>query len=180
MLQARSELDGPIITIVLIWIKTNQVNKLGTDLKDANKINMIKCTLPKGMRVIWSHMLILQMQQVPHPLLDQSDWSSKDWDRDKAKAREQNSIIKFDIPWPIRNNPTLDQVASIPFKDLTIQTDGPDKKALEVLTTPIAPLEQGAVETAPKDGQTKLDTVPKEEEEQAAERAKDIDRRRKI
>ena len=51
---------------------------------------------------------------------------------------------------------------------MTIQTDGLDKKAPEVLTTPIPPLEQGAVGTAPKDSQTKVDTVPKEEEEQAA------------
>ena len=65
------------------------------------------------------------------------------------------------------NNPTLDPVDSIPFKDMMIQTDELDKKALEVLTTPIPPLEQGAVGTAPTDGQTKLDTVPKEEEEQA-------------
>ena len=43
-----------------------------------------------------------------------------------------------------------------------IQTDRLDKKALDVSTTLIAPLEQEA-----KDGQTKLDTVPKEEEEQA-------------
>ena len=79
-------------------------------------------------------------------------------------------MIRFDIPWTKMNNPTLDPVDSIPFKDLMIQADGPDKKALEVSTTPIPPLEQGAVGTAPKDGQTKLDAVPnKEEEEQAAQ-----------
>ena len=47
---------------------------------------------------------------------------------DKAKAREQNSIIKFDITWPKTNNPTLDPVDSIPFDNLMIQTDGPDKR----------------------------------------------------
>ena len=36
-------------------IKTNQVNTLGTDLMDKNKINIIKCIPPN-----WSHMLILQ------------------------------------------------------------------------------------------------------------------------
>ena len=50
-----------------------------------------------------------------------------------------------------------------------IQTDGLDKKALEVSPTWTPPLEQGAVGIAPKDGQTKLDTVPKEEEEQAVQ-----------
>ena len=66
------------------------------------------------------------------------------------------------------NNLTLDPVDSIPFKDLMIQTDGLDKKAPEVSTTSIPQLEQGAVQTASKDGQTKLDTVPKEKEEQVA------------
>ena len=66
------------------------------------------------------------------------------------------------------NNTTLDPVDSIPFKDLMVQTDRPDKKAQEVLTTLILPLEQGAVATASKDGQTKLDAVPEKEEEQVA------------
>ena len=83
-------------------------------------------------------------------MLDQSDWSSEDWDGDKAKARKQNSVIKFDNPWPKMKNSTLEPVDSIPFKDLTIQTDRPDKKALEVSTSLIAPLEQGAVGTAQK------------------------------
>ena len=87
---------------------------------------------------------------------------------DKAKAREQNSIVKFNIPWPNMNNPTLDPVDCIPFDKLMIQTDGPDKKALEVSTTPIPLPEQAAVGTAIIDGQTKLDVVPEEEEEQAA------------
>ena len=72
------------------------------------------------------------------------------------------------MPWSKMDNPTLDPVDSLPFQGLMIHTDGPDKKTQEVLTTPIPPLEQEAVGTAPKDGQTKLETVPKEEEEQVA------------
>ena len=67
------------------------------------------------------------------------------------------------------SNPTLDSVETLPFQGLTTQTDGQDKKALEVLDTPIPPLEQGAVGTAPKDGQTKLDAVSEEEEGQVAQ-----------
>ena len=66
------------------------------------------------------------------------------------------------------NNPTLDPVDSIPFKDLTIQTDGLDEKAPEILTTLIPLPEQEAVGTAPKEGQTKLDIVRKEDKERAA------------
>ena len=67
------------------------------------------------------------------------------------------------------NNPTLEPIDSIPFKDLTLQTKGLDKKTPEVLTTPIPPIQQGTVGTPPKDEQTKLDTIPKEEEEQVAQ-----------
>ena len=55
------------------------------------------------------------------------------------------------------------------LQDLMIQTDGLDKKALEVSDhIDCSALEQGAVGNSPiTDGQTKLDIVPKEEEEQA-------------
>ena len=66
------------------------------------------------------------------------------------------------------NNPTLEPVDSICLKDLMIQTDGLDKKVPEVSTTLIPLTKQGAVGTAPKDGQTKLDTIPKEDKEQVA------------
>ena len=44
-----------------------------------------------------------------------------------------------------------------------------DKKVPEVSTTLIPPLKQTAVGTAQKDGQTKLDTVPEEEDETAVQ-----------
>ena len=103
-------------------------------------------------------------QQVPHPLLDQSDWSGANWNGDKANTREQNLIVRFDIPRPKPDNSTLDLIDSLPFQGLTIQTDGPDKKTPEVLTTLIPPLELEAVGTIPKDNQTKLNPIPKEEE----------------
>ena len=125
-------------------IKTDRVNTLGTDPTDANKINIIKC-IPQKVCEWFGATCSFCGQQVPHSLLNQSNWSSKDWNGDKAKAREQISIIKFDIPWPKTNNPTLDPVDSIPFDKLMIQTDGLNKKALEVSTTLIPPPEQGAV-----------------------------------
>ena len=33
----------------------------------------------------------------PHPSATLSDWSSKDWDGDKAKAREQHPLLDFEI-----------------------------------------------------------------------------------
>ena len=107
-------------------------------------------------------------QQVSHPLPNHSDWSSKDWDGKKAKAKEQNPFFKSDTLKTKAENSTSDLVDSLPFQGLQIQPDKMDKKALEVSTTPIPPLEQGALGTAPKDGQTELDTVPKEEDETVA------------
>ena len=154
-------------------IKTNQVNMLGTDLTDANKIEIIKCTPQKACEWYEATCSFCR-QQVPHASPDQSDWSSEDWDWNKAKAKEQKPIIKFDILWPKLTNPNLDPVNSIPFKDLMIQIDSMDKKAQVVLPTPIPQPEQGAVGTAPKDGQTKLDTV---KQRTSGAGAKDMDRR---
>ena len=61
----------------------------------------------------------------------------------------------------------MDLVGSLPFQGLKIQPDKMDEKSPEVSTTPIPPLEQGAVGIAPKDSQTKLDIVSKEEDETA-------------
>ena len=80
-------------------IKTNWVNTLGTDPMDKNKISIIKGTPQKVCEQSGATCSFCR-QQVPHPLHRTSpDWSSEDWVGDKAKAREQNSIIKFDIPW---------------------------------------------------------------------------------
>ena len=131
------------------------------------KNSIIKC-IPQKAHQGFGATCSFCRQQVPHPLLNQSNWSSEDWDRDKAKAREQNSIVKFNMPWPKMNSPTLDPVDSMPFDKLMIQTDGLDKKAMEVSITLIPLPEQGTVGTAITDGQTKLDIVPEEEEEQVA------------
>ena len=58
-------------------VKTNWFSMLGTDLTDANKINIIKCTPQKACEQFGATCSFCR-QQVPHPLLDQLDWSSKD------------------------------------------------------------------------------------------------------
>ena len=137
---------------------------LGTNLTDINKINIISTTPQKACECLGAICSFCR-QQVPHPLPYQSDWSSKHWDGDKAKTREQNPIVKFDIPRPKPHNSTLDLVDSLPYQGLTIWTDGPDKKAPEVSTISIPPIEPGAVGAIPKDNQAKLNPIPKEEGE---------------
>ena len=105
---------------------------------------------------------------MPHPLPNQSDWSSEDWEREKAKAKEQSPFFEFDTPKIKAGNPTTDLVGSLSFQSLKIQPDKMDEQALEVSTTPMPPLEQGAVRTAPKDSISKLDMIPKEQDKMAA------------
>ena len=136
---------------------------LGTNPTDINKISITRPIPEKACECFGATCPICR-QQVPHPLLDQSDQSNEDWDRDKAKTREQNPFVRYDAPKPKTDKPTLDLVDSLPFQGMTIKTDGPDEKALEVSTTLIPPLEPGAVGTIQKDVLLKLNAIPKEEE----------------
>ena len=106
---------------------------------------------------------------MPHPSPNQSYWSSEDFDREKAKAKEQNPFFKFHAPKIKAGNPTTDIVGSLPFQSLKIQPDKMDKQALEVLSTLIPPLEQGAVGTAQKGSISKLHTIPKEQDKMVAQ-----------
>ena len=69
------------------------------------------------------------------------DWSSQDWDGEKAKAREQKSLIDFMPPKPDTDQQTADatvdrketvMTGDIPFQKLTIQSDNPDEESPEI------------------------------------------------
>ena len=85
--------------------------------------------------------------------------------QEKAKAKEQNPFIESNTPIIKAENPTMDPVGALSFQNLNIQPNKKEEKAPEVSTTPIPMLEQGAVGTAPKDSLSKLDMVPKEQDE---------------
>ena len=104
-------------------------------------------------------------QQVPHPSPDQSDWSNKDWDGNKAKARKQKVLVNFDIPKIETKQWTTDLVDTLPISNLTLKMDEQDVKALEVSTTLVPSPEPGVIGTVPKDDSKKLYTIPEEEEE---------------
>ena len=101
-------------------IKINQFNTLGTNPTDINKTNIIKITPQKACQCFGATCSFCRWQ-VLHPF----------------------------IPRPKPDNSTLNSVDSLPFQGLTIQTDEPDKKAPEVLTILIPPIEPGAVGTVP-------------------------------
>ena len=88
---------------------------------------------------------------------------------ERAKAKEQNPFFEFDTPKIKPGNPSMDFVGSLPFQNLKIQPDKTDKQAPEVSTMPLPPLEQGVVETAPKDSISKIDMIPKEQDEMVAQ-----------
>ena len=86
---------------------------------------------------------------------------------EKVKAKEQNPFIKYDTPIIKVVNPTTDPVGALPFQNLKIQPNKKDKKVLDVSTTPISALEQGAKGTVPKNSISKLDTEPEEQDKTA-------------
>ena len=81
------------------------------------------------------HMYLLQVQS-PHPSPIPSDWSSKDWDGEKAKAREQRSLIDFDPPKPVLRQMTDSEILNdLPIQNLTIQEDEKEEKSPEITDT---------------------------------------------
>ena len=80
-----------------------------------------------------------------HPSPIPSDWSSKDWDGEKAKARELRSLIDFNPPKPdSRQTTNLETVNDLPIQNLTIQEDKKEEELLEVTNTLVPPPEVSA------------------------------------
>ena len=96
-------------------IKTNQVNMLETNLISTGNITIIK-PIPQKVCEQFGVTCSFCRQQVPHPSPNQSDWSSKDWDGEKAKAKEQNPFFKSDTLKTEAENSTSDLVGSLPFQ----------------------------------------------------------------
>ena len=78
-------------------IKTNRYNTLDVNLTDMNKINVIQ-PVPKRACECSADTCTYCKYEAPHPSPIPSDWSSEDWDGEKAKAREQRSLIDPDFP----------------------------------------------------------------------------------
>ena len=72
-------------------------------------------------------------QDIPHPSPINSDWSSKNWDGNKAKAKEQNkSLIDFEDPNQKMDMEKVMDIDEIPFSKLQIGQDGHKEEPLEV------------------------------------------------
>ena len=90
MLQARPEPGG------LTPIKADRHNTHDSDSSDMKKLNKIQ---PTAKRLCTRSLkdCIYCKYNAQHPSPAPSDWSSGDWDGDKAKAREQRSLIDFKL-----------------------------------------------------------------------------------
>ena len=99
---------------------------------------------------------------MPHPSPIHSDWSSKDWEGDKAK--EQNSLIYLDLP---KLKTDLDQttdIDSVLFHNLSLGHHGQKmEEPVEVTQSLVLPL----TDTMNVEGRTKDE--PEEEEEKQME-----------
>ena len=87
---------------------------LVTNLMEVNKINAIRPTPQKTCKCFGATCSFCS-QQAHHPLPVHLDWSSEDWDVNKAKARKQNLLLSVDIPKPEIDKQTLDLVDTLPF-----------------------------------------------------------------
>ena len=66
------------------------------DTIDFSKIDVIKPT-PKWLCMRMHEECTYCKFDAPHPSVTLSEWSSEDWDGDKAKAREQHPLLDFKV-----------------------------------------------------------------------------------
>ena len=64
---------------------------------DMNKINIIQ-PVPKRVCECSGDTCSYCKYEAPHPSPIPSDWPSKDWDSEKATAREERSLFDFTLP----------------------------------------------------------------------------------
>ena len=77
-------------------IKTDRYDTHDSNSSDMNKLDIIQPT-PKRLCTRSLKDCTYCKYNAPHSSPAPSDWSSEDWDGDKAKAREQRSLIDFNL-----------------------------------------------------------------------------------
>ena len=106
-------------------IKTRRPNTPDTKASELDRVD-IKAPIPKKACGSFSLSCSYSMQGTPHPLPQEPEWSSEDWDGTKAKAREQNkSLIDFyDSKSQIKTEQTMD-IDEVAFSKLQIGQSDP-------------------------------------------------------
>ena len=112
----------------------------------------------------------------PHPSANLSDWSSKDWDGNKAEAREQCPLLDFkilekqiqktlqdraqDIPQDMTHNVTTDKQETDlvnGIQDLTLESKSDAQNLTDV---PAPPPDMPKVKSEGEDGTTRPTMTP--------------------
>ena len=103
--------------------------------------------------------------EAPHPSAVHSDLSSEHWDRNKAKAKEQKSLIDFKSPEPNKKGTDqqtdvgkVTEVDDLPFQNLTIGQDKPKEDPLEVTDSLVSPPAMASVTASATADDTTEDT----------------------
>ena len=79
-------------------------------------------------------------QGAPHPSPQELDWSSKDWDGSKAKAREQTyTLIDFNEPKPQTDNDKTTDINNVAFSKLHNGQSNLREELIEVTDSLIPP-----------------------------------------
>ena len=108
-------------------------------MSDLNKINMVAPTLRKACNG-FSPSCLHCKQGTLHPLPQDLDWSSEDWDRVKARIRQQTkSLIDFSDPKPKTDAEQTMDIDEVPFSKLQIGQDAQKKEPLEVTESLVPP-----------------------------------------
>ena len=102
---------------------------------DMNKINIIQ-PVPKRACEHSVDTCTYCKYKAPHPSPIPSDWSSEDWDGEKAKAREQRLLTDLDLPKLDPRQMTDSEILNeLLIQNLTILEDRKEEKLPEITDT---------------------------------------------
>ena len=101
---------------------------LNWETEDYKKIDLVEPT-PEQLCTRTQEGCTYCKYDTPHPLTLPSDWSSKDWNRDKAKAREHCSLLDFDKLEQQLNQTLQNSVHNTLLE--TLHDKMPDKKLMD-------------------------------------------------
>ena len=120
-------------------IKTGTLNTLDTKTSELDRID-VKAPIPRQACGSFGLSCSYCEQGALHPLSQELDWSSEDWDGTKAKPREENkSLIDFsDLKPQIKTGQTID-IDKVTFSKLQIGQSNPGEDPLEVMKSLIPP-----------------------------------------
>ena len=106
---------------------------MNTERTDMNKIDIIKPTPGKACEH-FDLTCSYCRQDTPHSSPIHSASSSEDWNGNKAKAKEQKSLIDFEVPKQKTNMEQITGIDEVPFHKLNLgQNEQKEKEPLEMM-----------------------------------------------